>query len=481
MPRQIKTYTTCAGPGRARSHYNLGGFLGWVVNTMMDLTTVGQVTFVAVFLAAMIALILANPVTALLTFAVLMAELQEAKDWYYKGRLLCIDDQEPCEECQKSGGDCKNTCAIGTVAEATKNNFDGDGVFNLMLAPYTLVDHFRALLLHLDRNKTLLQDPALYDDPPFLLNGGAPVVSTWGSVTIPTSFNPNLLDDPATTADQIGEHRIAVRGFLDRLLGGLQPPLKEIGSNLYNHFLIGVVNRVLTDSVPGFFPHFFRKDPAKIPFASPTWNAIPQDFDDTKDWKADNATNFTPRMPNAYWLPGTSFGLNPMFRFNHTLLAPFLHCEIDGNRVARLLDTVMVTLAAFMATFLVLSAIFGPAIGGLLALALALLAFLIASFVENLPGGGMAGPPDVEYEDEVGDLPTQSDGDVVAAYGRWVMDTEHGEYFEIHPVTAYYVMARDAYPPIPSGSTAPRSGRRGGSRSTRTKMSPRRWPTRPAI
>src|SRR6478736_661103 len=102
MPRQIKTYTECAGPGQARSHYNLGGFLGWVVNAMLDSTTLGKAAFVAVFMAVFIAMIVANPVTAILTFAVIMAALQEAKDWYYTGRLLCIDDQEPCDECKET-------------------------------------------------------------------------------------------------------------------------------------------------------------------------------------------------------------------------------------------------------------------------------------------------------------------------------------------------------------------------------------------
>jgi hypothetical protein len=195
--------------------------------------------------------------------------------------------------------------------------------------------------------------------------------------------------------------------------------------------------------VRSFYKHLFRKDPAKIPFGSATWNAIPQDFDDTKDWQADDGTNFTQRMPNAYWIPGTDFGLNALFRFNHNILAPFLHCEIDGNKVERLIDTIMVTFAAFMVAFLFLSAFFGPAIGAFLAFLIALLVLLIANFIDNLTGGGDAGLPDVDYEDEAGDMPTQNDGDVVAAYGRWIMDTEHGEYFEMHPVIAYYVMARD--------------------------------------
>ncbi|CAN5407224.1 hypothetical protein BH10PSE7_BH10PSE7_34180 [soil metagenome] len=445
MPRHIQTYTECAGPGQARSHYNLTGFLGWIVNTMLDSTTLGKAALVVLFLTAFIALIIANPVTAILTFAVIMAALQEAKDWYYKGRLLCIDDQEPCEECKESGSECKNTCAIGTVADAVHNNFDGDGVFNLMLAPYEQRDHLRLLLQHIDQNRNLLQQPGPYNDPPFILNGGVPIKSFWGSVGIPDNFNPNLLDDPTTTATQIDEHRVAISGFFGGLRGaGFQQPYKEIGSNLYNHMLIGFVDRVLSDPTKNFFKHFFRKDPAKIVMGSPTWNAIPQDFDATVPWQAVDGSTTPLRLPNQYWLPGTNFGLNAMFRFNHAILAPFLHCEIDGSKVSRLIDTIMVALAAFMVAWLFLSAIFGPAIGAFLAILLAILAILIAGFIDNLTGGGDAGAPDVDYEDpEEEPLPSQGDGDVVATYGRWIMDTEHGEYFEIHPVLAYYIMARD--------------------------------------
>ncbi len=35
-------------------------------------------------------------------------------------------------------------------------------------------------------------------------------------------------------------------------------------------------------------------------------------------------------------------------------------------------------------------------------------------------------------------------GDTVALYGKWIMDTEHGQHFEIHPVKAYYVIGRNS-------------------------------------
>jgi hypothetical protein len=446
MPRNIQTHTVCAGPGNAKSHYNLTGFLGFIVNLMLDSTKLGQGAIVALFLTILVGLIAAHPVTAILVFALLMAALEDAKTWYFKGRLLCIDDQEPCEECKESGSECKNTCAIGTITDPAHNNFDGDGAFNLMLAPYVQRDHMRALLKHIEMNRTLLQQPGPYNDPPFVLNGGMPIESFHGSVGIPNNFRPDLLDDPAANPTDVEEHRGAIRGFFGGLRGsGFQKPYREIGSNLYNHMLIGYVDRLLaSDPSKAFFKHFFRKDASKITPGSATWNAIPQDFDETVPWQAVDGSTFAPRMPNQYWLPGTNFGLNAMFRFNHGLLASYLHCEIDGNRVERMLNIIMVALAAFMVAYLLLLGFVGPAIAAFLAVLLAMLALIIGNAIDNLTGGGMAGLPDVEFEDpdvETGDA--QGNGDVVAVYGRWIMDTEHGQYFEIHPVKAYFVMARD--------------------------------------
>src|SRR5262249_46558279 len=143
---------------------------------------------------------------------------------------------------------------------------------------------------------------------------------------------------------------------------------------------------------------------------------------------------------------GYSFGLNAMFRFREQILSPFLHCEIEGNKVERLLNIIMVALAAFMVAYLLLIDFVGPAIAAFLAFLLALIALIIGSAIDNATGGGDAGLPDVDFEDsdvETGDA--QANGDVVAVYGRWVMDTEHGEYFEIHPVKAYFIMARDGF------------------------------------
>jgi len=446
MPRNIETHTVCAEPGVAKSHYNLTGFLGWIINTMLDSTQMGKVALAALFIVIFIAMIAADPALAIVTCVFILAALEEAKYWYFKERLLCIDDKDPCEECRESGGECKNTCAIGTITDPAHNNFDGDGAFNLMLAPYEQRDHMRALLKHIEMNRNLLQQPGPYNDPPFVLNGGMPVKSFFGSVGIPDNFRPDLLDDPAAVANDVEEHRRAIGGFFGGLRGsGFQKPYREIGSNLYNHMLIGYAERLLaSDPSKAFFKHFFRKDASKITPGSATWNAIPQDFDDTVPWLAVDGSTFAPRMPNQYWLPGTNFGLNAMFRFNHGLLASYLHCEIDGSAVARLIEIIQIALGAFILAYLILGSIFGPAIGAFLAALLAILAILIGNFIDNITGGGVAGLPDVEYEDpEVETGGAQGDGDVVAVYGRWIMDTEHGQYFEVHPVVAYYIMARD--------------------------------------
>jgi hypothetical protein len=56
-----------------------------------------------------------------------------------------------------------------------------------------------------------------------------------------------------------------------------------------------------------------------------------------------------------------------------------------------------------------------------------------------------AGQPDVDWDDpaqEPVDGVEGNAGDSVLIYGNAMMDTEHAQYFEIHPVGAYYVMAR---------------------------------------
>src|SRR5687767_4629039 len=108
MPSDIPTYTVCAPPGEARSHQQLGGIAGFVINAWLK----QKILTVAGLLALLIGLVLlSNPLGWAALGVVIIAGLQEAKDWYYNGRLLCILDRD---------------CAIGTVISEPEAAFDGD-------------------------------------------------------------------------------------------------------------------------------------------------------------------------------------------------------------------------------------------------------------------------------------------------------------------------------------------------------------------
>jgi hypothetical protein len=157
---------------------------------------------------------------------------------------------------------------------------------------------------------------------------------------------------------------------------------------------------------------------------------------------------------------------NPMFRFTHKegndpeegVLVPWMHCEVEGNRLARWLDNVLIGVSAGLATFIavcvicvtvtggiaaVLCGILGGALGLLLALLIAFLAWLISHFV-NDPDDGVADEIDVDVDDPDFTSPATvtTSGDVVVIFGDWVMDEEHNNYFEIHPVKAFYLVCR---------------------------------------
>ncbi len=148
---------------------------------------------------------------------------------------------------------------------------------------------------------------------------------------------------------------------------------------------------------------------------------------------------------------------NPMFRHNEgsgKLIVPYMHCEIEGNRLARWLDNVLVGVIAGAAAFTTLCVLcevvtLGAAdflcglLGGLASLLVAFFAWLISHFV-NDPDDGVAGEVDIDVEDTDFDTPASvtRQGDVVIMYGDWIMDTEHEQYFEIHPVKAYYLLCQ---------------------------------------
>lgn len=277
-----------------------------------------------------------------------------------------------------------------------------------MLAPFTQIEIRLALMAHLERNRTMLEDPSNFTD------GFHPS----GPPTLPTAMqmsgNPSLL-----------------QAYMGKL-SGTDPSDTGGDSNMYNQIVIGLVDTLLLHSnvnnagqPRNFLQRFYRKVATVITDVA-TWNAIPEDHDSTVVWQNPNVQSNSP--------------LNPMFRFDNSHTVPYLHCEIEGNYIEVLLDDFIVALTAFTigCTF------GGPVVGAVIGF----LAWLFKKIWDWITGNdGDADEPDIDWDDpNFTGYPgvTETTGDVVVAHGAWIMDTEHHKYFEIHPVRAYYLIAKNA-------------------------------------
>lgn len=400
MPRDIPTYTECAPPGVARSHQLLGGIAGLIINGIINQTLLTVGALLAVFIGL---IVLANPVAWVAFAAVIVAEAERAKDWYYNGRLLCIRDRD---------------CAIGTVISEPTASFDGDRKLNLVLAPYTQADWVETTIDHFETNRGMLNTPATWAEPAF-----------YQTVLFPPS--------PQDLAGNFATLRAYVKALRSE-----HPNDGDAESTIFRQLQIGIVDRVLSDPARNFYRRYFRKDPAHIPPGSPLDQHIPKDFDDDVPWDQPNARSTKPPTFNPYLQRNDT--LNPMFRYEPERIVPYLHCEIDGYAVAVLIDNAIMAFLAFIALAIALSFL-GP-FGVGIALALAGFLFALKSLIDFLTGNdGDADPPDVDDPDAPGATTTIRVGDVVLTYGNWIMDTEHHNFFEIHPVRAYYLIARNSF------------------------------------
>lgn len=400
MPRDIPTYSTCAGPGVARSHQQLGGIAGtiatgWFQHRLLTVTAI---------LAVLVGLVLlSSPWGWAALYVTIIAGLNEVKDWYYNFRLLCLRDRD---------------CAIGTVVAEPEASFDGDRKLNLALAPYSQGQVVEALLDHVAVNEAMLIDNANFNDPPF--HASAP---------------------PLPVAAQRENDFGIMRGYL-KALQGSDPDDGDAESRMFRQLLIGLADRLMSDPARNFYNRHYRKDPGYIPPGSALDAAVPPDFDPTVNWAGPGAqsslTAFNPYL-------GVTDSLNPMFRFDRDHMVFYLHCEVEGYYIKLLIDNLILAFTAWMAALLALSFL-GPW-APLAALGVALLVFLLKWLFDEITGNdGDADEPDVDVDDPdvVDDAVLASAGDVVVTYGNAIMDTEHHNYFEIHPVRAYYLVARNS-------------------------------------
>lgn len=281
----------------------------------------------------------------------------------------------------------KDTCALGTVTHKPTHATDGDRKINLHLAPYSP-----------NETETLIAE-LLDEMRAELLNV------------------PDLIDL---------QNRQIVVGYLN----GMDKVTKD-------KFYIRLIDdKMMNQPGRGFQKKLYRRD----------LNIMGQAAFDHSD--SDLITDTAP---------------NPQFRYDNggsanTVIVPYLHTEVEGNQLMKILDNIYgsvlaglivglaICIACDVITLGALDFLCGI-IGAVVSAIIALLAFLLAWLI-NPWEAGRADEIDVDvegtsFDDPIGSSTSQR-GDVVITYGDWVMDEEHEQYFEIHPVKAYYLICRDA-------------------------------------
>lgn len=425
MPRNLATFAHCAAPGVAKSHKNFDGLLGVLVSSWFS----NKAATIIGALAIIIPIVIMVPCFGVIPIiATIVAMLQEAKDWYYNQRLLCIDEKE--------------NCVVGSVLHQPEVSFDGDRKMDLLLAPYSEAECYRTIATHLKANKGLLNNANSFVNPPFF-QGQVPEA--------PPDCDPDILTDPNATADERKAERKKIAEYLE-VIHGEDAQDGDASSNIYNNFLIGYMDRLLDSDnkfengeSKNFQGKYYRKDPNVIAPNSALSAAIPHDYDANVNWQATDSSISPLTENNPYEVQHQPRGLNPMFRFDSTRLLPYLHCEIDGNYIAILLDQLSLTLVSFGIAYTFVCMILGPLLGLLLGALFAFLVWLLQWLLDGGSDAGEASEPEVDYDDpdNFGEDGEQLDGDLVSIYGPWIMDTEHAQYFEIHPVKAYYIIGRN--------------------------------------
>ena len=386
MPGDLQTFSTCAGPGTAVPHARMGGLTGTVISgwTTSDLSK----ALTLIIGGGLIGILVATFGWAAICFigplAIVVAV--EIKDWYYHRRLLCIRDRD---------------CAVGEVIAEPIAATDGDRKLNLLLNPLRRDDVRSVLEDHLKTNQAMLTLPDPQVFPAATFPAGPPAFDLSDLKSYMGSLDPG--DDPSYVHDQI------TIGLLDRLL-----------------------------SVPGqaTYGRFYRKDAAHIPDPA-IWDYIPNDLAPPDNPTADWSQPFA----RSSWIgtnPVDQEGgqpLNPMFRFDSEHLVPYLHTEIEGHNIQIWMDDVITAATGLTIGCSLCGPLCGIVAGALL--------WLFKKLLDWLTGNdGDAGEPDVDWAKPGEASPVHGrSGDVVAVYGNWIMDTEHVQYFEIHPVRAYYVLS----------------------------------------
>lgn len=161
--------------------------------------------------------------------------------------------------------------------------------------------------------------------------------------------------------------------------------------------------------------------------------------------------------PSDKYLPDPGESVNPMYRSTHTptgffddvtggsdlseTLLPFLHCELEGNVLARFLENLALTF--LLLAGVVAAACFGGPYGLIVVGILLVIIALLWKFNDGDEGDDSS-PEDSGID--IGDADREAvvlEGDVLVIYGDWIMDEEHTKYFELHPIRAIHFVLKN--------------------------------------
>jgi len=407
MPRINETFTNCAAPGVASSYSvptaialfliagSVYGFFAWVISQ-----AVGYPCEVA-----------AGIITGLVSG--LIIALSNFNSWYYNRRLMCIREEQ---------------CVVGTVVGKPVDACDGDRKVDLLLSPSRFLE---------------VESVFAWQAANDLAGGGFPAPPP----------------DPVVYASDRALRLEYVNGIVPESGANLAPGDRLNDAQRKQLYFEIVHNQMFRAPAAGdpdrrFQQHMHIRDEARM--GTPAFNNSPDDS--SADANPMYRYEREPTCGGAGFIGKffCDFLLGqPSNDEREPRLSPYLHNEIEGDRLGRGITNLQVTLGSFgvayIAACLACRAI--PVIGQIplvceaAALIVSVLIAILAWFLSRLfndPDDGEAGSVSVDVPDpgEVdNEGPNDDVGDVVLLYGRWIMDTEHCEYFEIHPVKAWYRIA----------------------------------------
>lgn len=410
MPANLQHFTQCAAPGNAHTYSvptalaifvasgGVAGFIAWVWSQAFNLecaVSAGIITGIVVGL---------------------IVALDDFKHWYYNFRLMCIDSHR---------------CVIGTVAGTPHAACDGDRKIDLLVAPFRILE-VEITMAHAAATSVASADNTFPAPPPFgdylanrelrleYVNG---IVPSGGALLAQAQ---RLNESQRQSLYQEIVHR---QMFI--------PPGPGSQDRRFQQYMyIRIESEMGTNS-------FNNSDDDRygIPGSNPMYR-----------WEKESVSG----AGFFGWFFCDLLLGHPADDPGESRLVPYLHNEIEGNRLERGVTNFQITLAAFAAGIIAACAVCHaiPVVGQLpfvctvitivVGALFALLAWLLSKLF-NDPDDGEAGEisVDVPTGPEVTGGPEDDVGDLVLIYGRWVMDAEHENYFEIHPVLGWYRIARD--------------------------------------